>query len=94
MRSGSGRGGHVERECFRSRRAAAAADDDEDVAVEKAEGGGEHAAEVGNGEQCQRDADDSVQHRHHHPGRRLRRYVAVACTTSTATDTAVCYGCR
>ena len=70
-------------------RSAATADDDEDVAVEKAEGGGEHAAEIGDREQRERDAYDGVQHRHHHPGRRLRRYVTVACTKFTASYTII-----
>ena len=73
----------MQRKSFRSlRTATATADDGEDVAVEEAESRGQHPAEVGDSEQCQRNSNNSVEHRHHHPCCRLRRYVTVTYHTT------------
>jgi len=83
VRTGSCRA-RVERKCFWLRNLLAAAEDDaEDVAVEKAESRGQHSTEVSDGQQGQRNSDDSVEYRHHHPRSGLRRYVPVTCRINT-----------
>ena len=61
----------------------AAAADTADVAVDEAERGGHETSEVGDCQQCQRDANDSVENRHNATPHRLRRHVTVTYTTTT-----------
>jgi len=56
------------------------ADATDDVLVEEAEDGGHERAEMGDRQQCQRNADDRVRDRDEPAQRRLGRYVAVAYT--------------
>ena len=60
--------------------AADAAESAADVAVDEAERGRHESAEVGDGEQCQGDAENGVDDRHHLTPRRLRCYVPVTCS--------------
>jgi len=60
----------------------AAADARDDVLVEPAERGRHEAAEVGDGQQSERNADYCVQHRYHFAFPRLGRYVPVTCQSS------------
>jgi len=73
----------IERDSFRLRLRPTAGADDENVSIEKPEGGGQHAAEVRDGEQRQRNSNDSVEYRHYHAGSSLRRYVPVTYTVHT-----------
>jgi len=91
---GTGSGsGHVQRKSFRLLRAvvaaAEAADDGEYVAIEEAEGGGQHPAEVGDCEQCERNSDDGVEHRDDHSCPSLRRYVPVSYITIAPSHTVI-----
>jgi len=67
LRTGSTRG-HVQRLSFRFSTTATAAAYDENVTVDESEGGGQHPTEIGNCQQCKRNAYDGVQHRHDHSG--------------------------